>query len=137
MSAVLTKQDVYRYAQEIVAEAGETYSDEDPYIYFDEDSGQPLCLVAHILHRSGHLTYEAMQEDEGGDLLNSVSFYALCKRLQLPVTADAVEVLQELQYRQDNGTPWADCLAQVQSLDAAGGLAYSTAVTEDSDPAGA
>lgn len=73
--------------------------------------GKPSCIVGHVLVAAG-LPVIAFGGCSGEMRHNSAGIRHLSKVLELDMDHDTVELLREVQWSQDNGTPWGQAVAQ-------------------------
>jgi hypothetical protein len=119
MTERIDRTRVLALLAEVVAEVGEdhVYPDYGGFAgckYFS-DSGQPLCIVGHVLAKLGVDPALVNQPAHYSDSisLNGVGIDSVCRQLGslLPnFTPDAIAVLSAAQRVQDDGKTWGEAL---------------------------
>jgi hypothetical protein len=108
--------------REVVAEYGKGYvydrrpGETHACVYIRD--GQPSCLIAIALFRSGRFLIEdlARLDDEDGDVVNAGAIRDCCEgRFVDRITDDAVLILNTAQARQDSKEPWGNALASAEN----------------------
>ena len=119
----LTVEQVSETLEEIVAEHGADYyypQANESCFYTERGPGGvtvPSCIVGHVVARLDPDTFKKIAVYEAdGDTLDARNLPSL---VGLDMEADAVEALQQAQFRQDEGESWGGALqAYYNSLEA-------------------
>lgn len=82
-------------------------------IYYSQISGEPACLVGHALHAAGLITYSMVQQAKCNA---RASVHELARRLGLPLTFGAIDVLRVAQKTQDIGGTWGQALRDAEAV---------------------
>src|SRR5699024_10319674 len=97
-----TADDFLETAEAVIREMGRedfVYEPPDPYagcLYCDPETGDPSCLIGHVLHRWGVLEYAEEEMD---------ALFVLEEQLGC-ADAELSNLAQEMQSMQDEGRTW-------------------------------
>lgn len=128
---MFTKEDAFAQLREVAA-------GREDYIYelpedeligecaYSTPAGEPSCIVGQVLHKYVPDMYQHVHKtewdlDEAQEVygFNARSVRDLQGRFLEHYDKEAVNVLDKVQRKQDNGTPWGEAIAHVEGKEVA------------------
>ena len=122
LRALAAERPDYTYASPIVL--GEWYDDDedahrtglhvlDTCHYFHPQTGEPSCIVGHVLARHGVQLEQVARWNEDVKLTEMLS---VGPEVGIVMEGSAATMLQRAQDAQDHGTPWAEAVTTALQL---------------------